>query len=84
MQITWKDSAPAATPPRACPPAAAKNFTLTPLTIGPDSAFGKLSYKTNSNAETGTRLVVLKGEAKVGDETIVQYSPAFPITVSEK
>lgn len=66
------------------PNALTRDFALTPLTISPDSAFGKLTYKVNGNSETGTRLVVLKAEAKVGDETIVQYSPAFPLTVSEK
>jgi hypothetical protein len=28
--------------------------------------------------------VVFKAEAQVGDETVVQYSPAFPLTVNEK
>jgi len=41
-----------------------------------------LTFVAEGNAEQGTRLVVLKAEAKVGNNTIVQYSPAFPLTVN--
>jgi hypothetical protein len=61
-----------------------KNFDITPLTIAPDSSFGRLAIKAKGNADLGTRIVVLKTETTVGKETFVQYSEAFPITVLEK
>ena len=38
----------------------------------------------NGNSEVGTRMVVIKAETKVGNDTYVEYSPAFPLTVTEK
>jgi hypothetical protein len=60
-----------------------KNLDLTPLTVDADAGFAKLTVRPKSNSELGTRMVVLRAEAKVGDATYVQYSPAFPITVVE-
>jgi hypothetical protein len=84
IQITLEGFSSGRDPATGMPTAVARDFALTPLTIAPDSAFGKLTYKVNGNSEIGTRLVVLKAEAQVGDETVVQYSPAFPLTVNEK
>lgn len=44
--------------------------------------FGTLGFQADPGAETGTRMVVLRAEAKVGDQTVVEYSPAFPMTVN--
>ena len=43
---------------------------------------GALRFTVEPASETGTRMAVLKAEAKIGDETYVQYSPAFPITLA--
>lgn len=61
----------------------ARELRLNPLTIGSDKLFGMLTFEVGEGAEPGTRLAVLKAEAKVGDDTIVQYSPAFPITIEK-
>ena len=58
-----------------------REFKINPLTISGDSLFGTLTFEPERRAETATRMVVLKAEAKVGDETVVEYSPAFPLTV---
>ena len=49
-----------------------------------DEAFGRLTFRVNPNSELGTRMVVLRAETKVGNDTYVQYSPAFPLTVTDK
>lgn len=61
----------------------ARELRLNPLTIGGDKLFGTLTFEVEEGAEPGTRLAVLKAEAKAGDDTIVQYSPAFPITIEK-
>jgi hypothetical protein len=60
----------------------ARSLKLTPLTVAGDNAVGALAFTVEGNAETGTRLVVLRAEAKVGNDTFVQYSPAFPLTIN--
>ena len=62
----------------------AKNLLVTPLTVKSDEAFGRLDFRVNPNSELGTRMVVLRAETKVGNDTYVEYSPAFPLTVTEK
>jgi hypothetical protein len=59
-----------------------RSLKLAPLTIVNDQTVGVLTFVAEGNAEQGTRLVVLRAEAKVGNDTIVQYSPAFPLTVN--
>jgi hypothetical protein len=60
----------------------ARSIKSTPLTIAGDNVVGALSFTAEANAEQGTRLVVLRAETKVGNDTLVQYSPAFPLTVN--
>jgi hypothetical protein len=66
------------------PTAIGKNFVVTPLTLKGNESFGKLSVKVNPNSEVGTRMVVIRAETKVGNDTYVQYSQAFPLMVTEK
>jgi hypothetical protein len=61
----------------------ASEFKLNPLTISGDTRFGMLTFAPQRREQTGTRTVVLKAEAKVGDETITEYSPAFALTVEK-
>jgi len=61
----------------------AQELRLNPLTIGGDKLVGTLTFEVDDRAEPGTRVAVLKAEAKVGNDTVVQYSPAFPITVEK-
>jgi hypothetical protein len=60
-----------------------KEFVLAPLTIPGDKMFGTLTFLPVKREQPGTRMVVLKAEAKVGNETITEYSPAFPLTVEK-
>ena len=65
-------------------PPIARQLTVKPLTIGPGQQFGTLTFDADRVGEAaGTRLVVLKAESKVGDETVVDYSPAFPLTIEK-
>ena len=64
------------------PAPTARSLKLTPLTIGGGNTFGTLDFTAEPNAEQGTRLVVIRAEAKVGNDTVIQYSPAFPLTVN--
>ena len=66
------------------PTAITKFFVVTPLKLKPTELLGTLRVKVNGNSEVGTRMVVLRAETKVGNDTWVQYSPAFPLTVTEK
>jgi hypothetical protein len=58
-----------------------RSLKLTPLTVGGMGTFGTLGFQVDGQSETGTRVVVLRAEAKVGNDTVVTYSPAFPLTV---
>jgi len=60
-----------------------RELKLTPMTLGSGNVFGTLTFEP-AGAETGTRMVVLKAEATVGNETIVEYSPAFPLTIENQ
>lgn len=59
-----------------------RSLKLTPLTVGGMATFGTLGFQVDGASETGTRMTVLRAEAKVGDQTVVTYSPAFPMTVN--
>lgn len=60
----------------------ARSLKLTPLTIVGGNTFGTIGFTAEPAAEQGTRLVVIRAEAKVGNDTVIQYSPAFPLTVN--
>lgn len=66
------------------PTAIGKSLVITPMTVDADDSFGRLTLRANNNSELGTRMVVLKADTRVGGETITQYSPAFPLTVTER
>jgi hypothetical protein len=59
-----------------------RSLKLTPLAVPGMGTFGTLGFQVDAGAETGTRMVVLRAEAKVGNDTVVTYSPAFPLTVN--
>jgi hypothetical protein len=60
-----------------------RSLKLNPLTIPGDKLFGTLTFEAENGAETGTRLVVLKAESKIGTDTVTEYSPAFPLTIEK-
>jgi hypothetical protein len=59
-----------------------RSLKFAPLVMNGASTFGTLGFQADANAETGTRMVALRAEAKVGEHTVVTYSPAFPMTVN--
>jgi hypothetical protein len=58
-----------------------KELKLTPLTIPGQKMFGTLVFASQRGEELASRAVVLKAEAKVGNETVIEYSPAFLLTI---
>jgi hypothetical protein len=84
VQVTLEGFSAGRDPATRMPAPITKNFQVTALTVAPEGAVGKLSFKPNGNCELGTRMVVVKAESKIGNDTYVQYSPAFPVTVVEK
>ena len=60
----------------------AQDLRFDPLAIKDAGQAGAFTFTVQPASEIGTRLAVLKAEAKIGDETYVQYSPAFPLTVT--
>jgi hypothetical protein len=59
-----------------------RNLNFKPLTVAGSATFGTLGFQVDGGSQTGTKMAVLKAEAKVGNDTVVQYSPAFPMTVN--
>jgi hypothetical protein len=59
----------------------ARQIKVTPLVLSADSTFGLLTLQPEAAAELATRMVVLKAEAKTGDDVMIQYSPAFPLMI---
>jgi hypothetical protein len=59
-----------------------RSLKFAPLVMNGARTFGTLGFQADANAETGTRMVALRAEAKVGEHTVVTYSPAFPMTVN--
>jgi hypothetical protein len=59
-----------------------QDLKYEPLRVARGAASAALPFTVQPAAELGTRLAILKAEATVGDETYVEYSPAFPLTVT--
>jgi hypothetical protein len=59
-----------------------RSLKVTPLSVPGTGTFGTLGFQVDPGSETGTRMVVLRAESKVGNDTFVTYSPAFPVTVN--
>jgi hypothetical protein len=57
---------------------------VKPVALTGGAAAGSMSLTPKGDSEVGPRLVVVRAEAKIGNDTFVQYSPAFPLTVTEK
>ena len=84
IQVSLEGFSSGRDPATRQPTLIARDLAVTPLTIKGSESLGKLNVKINPNSEIGTRMVVLRAEAKVGNDTWVQYGPAFPLTVREK
>jgi hypothetical protein len=60
------------------------SLKFTPATVGGVNASGVLKIKVDGNSGMGTRYCTLKAEAKVGNDTITQYSAPFVLTVADR
>jgi hypothetical protein len=60
----------------------AKSLKVSPLDLKAGATLGLLTFQVEQGAEMGTKLAVLRAEGKVGDQAVVQYSPAFPVRVT--
>lgn len=83
VTVTLEGYASGRDPATGLPAAATTQIDITPATLSASNSLGIVSLTPGEKAEPGTRNVVLRAEAKVGDTTWVQYSPAFPLTVKE-
>ena len=84
VQLTMEGFVAGRDPTTRQPNVIAKSLDVTPMSADPESAFVRLSFKPKASSEVGTRMVVIRAEGKIGNDTYVQYSPAFPVTVTEK
>ncbi|HEX8916071.1 MAG TPA: hypothetical protein VF796_27230, partial [Humisphaera sp.] len=84
IQVTLEGFSAGRDPQTRQPTPATKNLDVQPLTVNPGQPVGRLTIKARTNSDLGTRMAVLRAEAKVGNDTYVSYSPAFPVTVVEK
>src|SRR5256885_1733515 len=58
-----------------------RNVELKPVTVRATDGRATLNLKAKLDSETGTRLILFKGEAKAEGQTVVQYSRAIPLTI---
>jgi hypothetical protein len=58
-----------------------RNVELQPVTLKSGETRATINLKAKLDSETGTRLVLLKGEAKANGQTVTQYSRAIPLTI---
>ena len=58
-----------------------RNVEFQPATLKGADTRATINLKAKLDSETGTRLVVFKGEAKVNGQTVSQYSRAIPLTI---
>jgi len=60
----------------------AQNLNVEPLQVGANATSAALKYVVQPAAEAGSKMAVLRAQATIDGETYVEYSPAFPITVT--
>lgn len=60
-----------------------KSFDYQPITIKGNETRGSLALKTRLDAEIGARMMVLRGDANIGGQTVTQYSPPFPVATTQ-
>lgn len=84
IQVTLEGFSSGRDPVSHQPTPIARDLAVVPLTIKGSESLGQLIVKVNPTCEIGMRMVAIRAEAKVGNDTWVQYGPAFPLTVKEK
>ncbi len=59
----------------------ARNVDSQPVTLKGADTRVTMKLKAKLDSETGSRLILFKGEAKVDGRSVTQYSRAFPLTI---
>ena len=83
VRVTMEGFVSTRDPRTAAPAPITDALRFEPVTLDAGKAQGKLSVEADANVK-GPRDVVLRAEAKVGDETRVEYSLPFELTVRER
>src|SRR5439155_19741756 len=60
-----------------------KSFDAAEVTIKSTESVGKLKLKAKQDSEIGTRTIVVRGEATVDGQSVVQYSREVPVTITQ-
>lgn len=60
-----------------------RSLEVSEVTLKGNEARASVKLKARLDSETGTRTIVLRGETTVDGQTVTQYSPAIPVTLSE-
>jgi hypothetical protein len=58
-----------------------KSFDTKEITVKAGDTLGQVSLKPKMDSEIGTRTVIIRGEATVDGQSVVQYSGPVPVTV---
>ena len=58
-----------------------RSIELQPVTVKAADTRATLNLKAKLDAETGTRMILFKGEAKMDGQTNIQYSRPLPLTI---
>jgi hypothetical protein len=60
-----------------------KSLDVPAVALKGNESQGKIKLKARLDSEVGTRPALIKGETTIDGQTVVQYSPAFPVTISQ-
>jgi hypothetical protein len=60
-----------------------KSLTVTDVTLKPAESLGKVKVRATQDSEIGTRTIVIRGEATVDGQQVVQYSREVPVTITQ-
>ena len=60
-----------------------KNFDVGEATLKGTETLGKITLNPKLASEVGTRTVVIRGEASLAGQPVVQYSRTLPVTVTQ-
>jgi hypothetical protein len=61
----------------------AKSIDIGEVTLKPTESMGKIKLTARQDSEIGTRTILVRGEATVDGEGVVQYSREIPVTITQ-
>lgn len=60
-----------------------KSFNVAETTLKPSENMAKVKLTARQDSEIGTRTILIRGEAAVDGQTVVEYSSAVPVTITQ-